>query len=515
MGTCSFLGYIYCYSQELFDLHAVYEDFSRQQANLFAILENVIRTKDRPGVHEGKESDEIVDAFHSSANHIVKSLCDKGIVSYTVSDFFDKNSAYSKYEKFAKDTLDAYLKILLNTLEDYMSNAMQARSSAVSTITGTGTGIITNSIASALLFDAMEYRAVNEQMASAEAMYKKKIRNINNQSDRRQAEMEQNYKFHTWLPSVQELIYEFVSYNLNLYLQILHETGQLKSDATAQIDTKRSTALLKNCSLTDNKQPVLVEAFQADPFNLEVYTTTFQLGFFTSVEYKTLELFGLSASFSKFLRAEKKKMVSPTSEVALEDRTAFLSRLYAIQERNLDLQSFIVGELEPYLATKINWYKTTILSPEVRKKWVKENVAYNLNELGVLSSEEIEEKIKGKLPLEEKKSSMGRLIEENLITDKDLVAVREEAFKNYSDYCNEFQELYRNYKVLSDEYDAKAEPLKKQILNCEETLHKCGIFEFKKKRLLQDESLRLNKELDDLKPQANKINEIKIRLNNF
>lgn len=515
METCSFLGYTYNYSLELFNLHAIYAAFSQQQADMFKTLEKMVDTVEKPGMVNNDGNDEMIDAFRLSATRIVSSLCDKGVASYTVSDFLDKNPAYSKYKDLAVETAKSYMQIIFNVAKSYMNEVTSARNSAEATITGTGTRIITNSMTSALLYNVIEYKTVSNQIASAEAKYKQKVREITGRSDRRQAEMEQDYKFHTWLPAARELIYEFVSYNLKQYLQILHETDQLKSDTKVQIDTNRSTTLLENCSLTDNKRAVLIEAFQADPFNLEVYTTTFKLGVFTTEEYKTLEIFGMDAGFSEFLRAEEKRAISPTSDVPLEERMLFLSKLYAVHRQDKNLNSFISGKLSAYLTARIDCYKTTILSEEVRKTWVKENVAANLETLATLSSEEIEEKIKGRLPLEEKKSSVGRLFEENLITDKDLGEVRREAFKNYFDYCIEFQELYRKYKVLSEDYDAKFRSIKKEISNCEDALHKCGLLDFKKKRLIQSEHSRLDNELEELKPQFEEIWAMRSKINSF
>ena len=170
MVTCSFLGNSYSFSPEVFDLHAIYSHFSKEQTILLSVLEKNIRSKEKPGIPDDKGNDEIVDALRTCATKLVSSLCDKGIVSYTISDFLDKNPAYTKYNELSKSALDAYLQILLDNLNSFMSNAMSARDSASATIVGSNTGIITNSISSFLLYNAIEYKTISNQIASAESM---------------------------------------------------------------------------------------------------------------------------------------------------------------------------------------------------------------------------------------------------------------------------------------------------------------------------------------------------------
>lgn len=515
MVTCNFLGNSYSFSQDIFDIHDIYTFFSDEQSKILAVLEKLASTVEKPGMVDENGNDEIVDAFRASATRVVTSLCDKDIVSYTVSDFLNKNPAYAKYQELAVNTAKSYMQIVMDTAMSFMNATMAAHDSATSTITGTGTGIITNSMASLLLYDAIEAKTINNQIASAEASYKEKLSRISDRSDRKQAEAEQNYKFHKWLPAAQDLIYEFVSYNLNQYLQIMCSNGKLRAESVKLIDAARSNELLGNCELTQNKKAVLAQAFQANPFNFEVYKLVFNYGFFTKSEYQTLSLFGFQDSFEKFIDAEKASICDITSTFSIRARISYLTKLYSFRPELSDLSSYLFSELSPFAVKRLNAYQNFLLDEKTRKDWIHKNIADNLTSLAEFSTKELESKIQIALAEEEKKYSIDILLKEKLLLDADVTNTRSIIIDSYMEYCNRFRELHSQYLSLANEYNTKSAPIQDSLATCGSGLLACGFFQFKKKHDLQEEAFRLTEELEELKPLSDKVSKAKSYLEDF
>lgn len=516
MVTCNFLGNSYSFSQDIFDIHDIYVSFSDEQSKILAVLEKLASTVEKPGMVDEKGNDEIVDAFRASAAHAVTSLCDKDIVSYTVSDFLDKNPAYAKYQELAVNTAKSYMQIVMDTAMSFMDATMAARDSATSTITGTGTGIITNSMASLLIYDAIEAKTINNQIASAEASYKEKLSRISDRSDRKQAEAEQNYKFHKWLPAAQDLIYEFVSYNLNQYLQIMCTNGKLRAESVKLIDAARSNELLGNCELTQNKKAVLAQAFQANPFNFEVYKLAFNYGLLTKSEYQALSLFGFQDSFEKFIGAERASICDAASNFSISARISYLTKLYSIRsEVSGDLQSYLFSELSPFANKKLNEYRSSFQNEQTKNRWIHRNIADTLSSLAELSDSELQAKIDNALNDEEKKYSIDILLDEQLLLVTDVFSIRKTISDDCMNSCKHFRDLYSQYLVLSNEYKEKCSPIQDSIASCRIAFQNCGLFEFKKRRELQEELFYLTDELDSLKPLSDKVSKIKSFLDDF
>lgn len=507
MVTCNFLGNSYSFSQDIFDIHDIYASFSDEQSKILAVLEKLASTVEKPGMVDEKGNDEIVDAFRASAAHVVTSLCDKDIVSYTVSDFLDKNPAYAKYQELAVNTAKSYMQIVMDTAMSFMNATMAARDSATSTITGTGTGIITNSMASLLIYDAIEAKTINNQIASAEASYKEKLSRISDRSDRKQAEAEQNYKFHKWLPAAQDLIYEFVSYNLNQYLQIMCTNGKLRAESVKLIDAARSNELLGNCELTQNKKAVLAQAFQANPFNLEVYKSAFILGLFTSSEYETLSILGLEKSFNDLLDTTKKQYTDAESAVPLDERISFLTSLCAFRSCHFNLQSYLSSELSSYSKRILDQYKALAFDSQACKEWVHKNITQELSSLASVSAEQLQKEIEEKFLLDEKKLSVDILLSRNLIPTDNVAPMRNAVVS----YCLQFRELYIQYHAHYDEYSS----LENCLTSYRAKLKDCGLFDFKRRKELQTNISDLINKLERSKPLADKIDEEAARLENF
>lgn len=515
MVTCNFLGNSYSFSQDIFDIHAIYAFFSDEQSKIFAVLEKLASTVEKPGMVDENGNDEIVDAFRASATRIVTSLCDKDIVSYTVSDFLDKNPAYVKYQELATNTAGAYMKIVMDTAMSFMNATMAARDSAASTITGSGTGIITNSMAALLLYDAMEAKSINNQIVSAEASYKEKLSRISDRSDRKQAEAEQNYKFHKWLPAAQDLIYEFVSCNLNQYLQIMCSNGKLRAESVKLIDTARSNELLGNCELTQNKKAVLAQAFQANPFNFEVYKLAFNYGLLTKSEYQALSLFGLKDAFEKFINETKTTITDISSTVSISERIAYLTKLYSFRSESSNLFNYLFSELSPFAAKRLSEYQKFLLNEKTRKNWIHTNIADNLDSLAEFGTTELETKIQIALAKEEKKYSIDILLNKKFLSNTDVINTRNTIIDSYMEYCNCFRELYSQYLSLANEYNTKSAPIQDSLAACSSELLACGFFQFKKKHDLQEEIFHLTAELEKLKPLSDKMSKVKSYFEDF
>lgn len=518
MVTCNFLGNSYSFSQDIFDIHAIYACFSDEQSKILAVLEKLASTVEKPGMVDENGNDEIVDAFRASATRIVTSLCDKGIVSYTVSDFLDKNTAYAKYQELAVNTAKAYMEIIMNTAMSFMNQTMAARDSAASTITGTGTGIITNSMASLLVYDAIEAKTINKQIASAEAAYKENLNRISDRSDRKQAEAEQNYKFHKWLPAAQELIYEFVSYNLDQYLQIMCSSKKIRAESVKLIDAARSNELLGNCELTQNKKAVLAQAFQANPFNIEVYKNTLSFGFFTSDELNALKVFGLEPDFKTYLNELEKKSISIPSDVPIENRISFLSSIYSAESSDCDFPTYLSKKLSDYKNWELKQYKALVCSygsQDGRKDWVHSNIASDIDSLATFSDEGLRSRIETQLCYEEQKLSIDVLLAHNIATKDEVSCIREKNLNEIYNYCINARNKYLEYSALSNEYNSKSVPLQNNLDSYRSSLSACAFYQLKEKRYYRERITQITKELETLKPLADKVAQAKSCLPNL
>lgn len=214
-------------------------------------------------------AEDIMPFMEEQAKRFVKRLCDRGIFSKTVDDYID-NSGYRAVNEVSNDS------------QYDMMNYLQGK--------GLMFGIIVNGVSkypyskalTRILTSSIKYSELKKQIVQTDKQIKKEQTILNDK---------ERYITSRYIPSMKEAIMIF-SYNmLQIFIHDLAEAKQFNMDALNYIDINRSQSLLKNLSITSNKEAVLKSAFNVCPFNINVYIETAKAGLLDKRTFETAKIF--------------------------------------------------------------------------------------------------------------------------------------------------------------------------------------------------------------------------------
>lgn len=164
-----------------------------------------------------------------------------------------------------------HVKTLMEQTQSFLNQAQDAERVRDSKITGTGFGIITNSIVGYGVWAAMESSSIKKQSAAANAEFSRDIDIIQNSLENRSSTHLSRYVREVWIPCIKESVDLFIINLFKRYIDVLIEHGKFDKEALNHIDIAKSQSILKNIGTTDNKVGILDAAFLSCPFNPEFY----------------------------------------------------------------------------------------------------------------------------------------------------------------------------------------------------------------------------------------------------
>lgn len=236
--------------------------------------------------------DEIMapDIEQQTGKFIAK-LTDYGIFDRTINDYLCKNEGYKVISKVNASALTEAKRALNQQMSDWLQGYEDAVQKKDASVTGLGFSIWSGSFVNHAIYAAMEASKVNAQEKAAAKEYQRDMAELDARLESRKSEEEKRYIANTYIPHMEAAITVFAYELLDTYISDLIKNGKMDKDTLKYINIDRSNDLLKNLTLSSNKEEILYRAFEACPYNLQVYSRALNYGLLDYESYKTAEYF--------------------------------------------------------------------------------------------------------------------------------------------------------------------------------------------------------------------------------
>ena len=283
----NFLGEEYSFPSELRDYVFYCKKFQRDRDILLEVMYKRIDEK------WYEFPDEKFDTLlRTVCKRTLQYLSEDDIFDVTEEDLLKNNKGYSEFLNMTQNYYKKKNQLLADEIQKYTEGYKNAYNDATSQITGSGYGLISNSIIAHMTFAAMESGTIRKQSEKANKELKRNLSDLSKetQSEREKREAELLYK--EIYPTYINLIEIFISEIIDEYLSILENKGVYQYSKVKPFNIDRSMELLNNINIVKNKRRVIIEAFKNCPYNVYVYLKTVDLNLMDIQTKKTVEIFG-------------------------------------------------------------------------------------------------------------------------------------------------------------------------------------------------------------------------------
>lgn len=237
----------------------VSQKFSEKRDRCLSGIRSMVETDASP--------DEIVriaynNYINQDASEIIKEISTYGIYTMTISDFARQDAL-----KWHLDTYKSNIKQAEYVAEEIEQKALQyADEYTDNMVSGLPFGIISNSVIGLGVYAAQDYSERKKQAKEAGKTYRQMERNARyakSASITAASEQAKEKFIRTCVASVSN-IYDTMA---NAYLKTLEKCGRYNSNCLAGISVKRSSELLKNLNIVNEKDRVLLSSIKLCPYN--------------------------------------------------------------------------------------------------------------------------------------------------------------------------------------------------------------------------------------------------------
>ena len=242
----------------------------------------------------------------------IAKLCDNGIFTRTISDYLKNNKGYQLYSDVNKAALEKMKSLLIQEMDAWQAGYENAVNKAESHVTGMGFSIWSSSFVNHAIYAAMEASTLNKQGKEAEAQYQKDMNDLRSRLDSQYGGEKSNYINNTYIPNMEAALTVFAYELLDKYVADMIANGKFDSKTLDYVDIGRSNDLLKNLTLSNNKQAVLENAFAACPYNIAVYMQAMKYDLLDYDSFQTAKVFKQDHHVLSFFRESWGEVSFPT-----------------------------------------------------------------------------------------------------------------------------------------------------------------------------------------------------------
>ena len=310
--TVKFLGKEYSIPEDMLtyiDLLDFTDSIQKQLASTFVRkLRNEI-VKDNIGL---LGDEDLAQEIEQQVGKYISKLCDNGIFTRTINDYLKDNKGYELYSKVNKAALDKIKSLLIREMDDWKAGYENAVNNAESHVTGMGFSIWSGSFVNHAIYAAMEASTLNKQSKEAESQYHKDMGDLRSRLDSKYGGEKSNYINNTYIPNMEAALTVFAYELLDKYVADLIANGKFDGKTLDYVDISRSNDLLKNLTLSNNKQAILENAFAACPYNIAVYMQAMKYDLLDYDSFQTAKVFKQDHHVLSFFRDSWGEVSFPT-----------------------------------------------------------------------------------------------------------------------------------------------------------------------------------------------------------
>ena len=235
--------------------------------------------------------EDLATEIEQQVGKFIAKLCDNGIFTRTISDYLKNNKGYQLYSDVNKAALEKMKSLLIQEMDAWQAGYENAVNKAESHVTGMGFSIWSSSFVNHAIYAAMEASTLNKQGKEAEAQYQKDMNDLRSRLDSQYGGEKSNYINNTYIPNMEAALTVFAYELLDKYVADLITYGKFDGKTLDYVDIGRSNDLLKNLTLSNNKQAVLENAFAACPYNIAVYMQAMKYELLDFDSFQTAKVF--------------------------------------------------------------------------------------------------------------------------------------------------------------------------------------------------------------------------------
>ena len=310
--TVKFIGKEYSIPQDVLtyiDLLDFTDSVQKQLASTFVRkLRNEI-AKDNIGL---LGDEDLAQEIEQQVGKYIAKLCDNGIFTRTISDYLKNNKGYQLYSDVNKSALEKMKSLLIQEMDAWQAGYENAVNKAESHVTGMGFSIWSSSFVNHAIYAAMEASTLNKQGKEAEAQYQRDMNDLRSRLDSQYGGEKSNYINSTYIPNMEAALTVFAYELLDKYVADLIANSKFDGKTLDYVDIGRSNDLLKNLTLSNNKQAILENAFAACPYNIAVYMQAMKYDLLDYDSFQTAKVFKQDHHVLSFFRESWGEVSFPT-----------------------------------------------------------------------------------------------------------------------------------------------------------------------------------------------------------
>ena len=235
--------------------------------------------------------DQIRPEIDRQTKRFITKLLENDIYDRTITDYLNKNKGFELISKTNDDALLQMRKLFIQEVDEYQAGVEDALHKRDASITGMGFSIWSSSFVNHAIYAAMEASSVNKQEAAANKEYLREISELHQSITNKHEGAKKKYIDNVYIPSMEAAITIFAFELLDNYISDLIKNGKMSRETLKYINIDRSNDLLKNLELSSNKEEIMYKAFEACPYNLQVYGEVLRYGFLDYDTYQTAQYF--------------------------------------------------------------------------------------------------------------------------------------------------------------------------------------------------------------------------------
>lgn len=195
-------------------------------------------------------------------------------------DFYQRFNEIHEVEKLGSDAAKKAISESKKIVREMQSGMRAAHQAAASTITGSNIRVFTSSLSSLLMSVAIERHIMISQAKKADKQYEQAVKKIEEAGNNVFNRVCTNILISDFGHGLVRIIDRFYEDLKREYIIELAMSGNFELSNIADYNQELSNMILNKISKSQNKYTMLIEAYEACPFNLDVYEKALELGCF-------------------------------------------------------------------------------------------------------------------------------------------------------------------------------------------------------------------------------------------
>lgn len=441
-----------------------------------------------------------INRYHTvmlgACQDIIDDFISRDIYDVSVTDFADRLSGFKDVQELGNRVVIKATNEIQKLVDTKKAGVDAAYRSAASTITGSGLHLFTSSFASLMVYSAVEKQIMLSQAKKADQRYEKAVKKIQEASKDALNQICTSILINDFGMGLVDIIEKFNNEVMQNYLLELTMHGQFDVDNIEGYSENRSNAILENLSKVSDKKKLLIQAYEASPFNIDVYEKMLEVGYFDVDTFKDAKQIFPVETLQEMVELYLNKTTVPIEK--MDAYVAVLADYLNTDEGTIVKKYF--SKCGKNLV--IPFENIRKICGDIHKfdRWIRDNISSDMDQISELSVEGahgIAEKWISHQVDDEKVQKLfiaGVNPFDTILQDDDGTSDYYNIKKKYvdllakslGDYISEAKKRRKIYEEAYQKYNVEFDKQREKIEELQRYLAKIGLFSFSKKREIKE-----------------------------